>query len=138
MTDSTPVDVDRIDSAALQLVGIVHGGGSRIDVAQLVRRLDRRDLIALAISVAALVDPERPPSELLAWLPAPPEDSPLVAPGWTEAALQKAHSDYGNGDRTDRVKAGEATYRRLWKRRQLSPSQRRTLDAARMPQEMSA
>lgn len=138
MTDSTPVDVDRIDSAAVQLVGIVHGGGSRIDVAQLVRRLDRRELIALAISVAALVDPDRPQSELLAWLPAPPDDSPLLAPGWTEAALQKAHADYGQGVRTERVKAGEATYKRLWKQRRLSPAERRALDAARMPQGLTA
>ncbi|TXG90671.1 hypothetical protein DW322_11165 [Rhodococcus rhodnii] len=63
--------VDSVDKAALELVGIVHGEGSAPDVEKLVRGMTWHELVGLAISCAAMVDPDRPMSELLAWMDRP-------------------------------------------------------------------
>lgn len=52
---------------AQQLACIVHGDGSARDVANLLEPLDVGDLYALAVSLAALVDIDRPLTDLLAW-----------------------------------------------------------------------
>ncbi|MCZ1075074.1 hypothetical protein [Rhodococcus sp. A5(2022)] len=57
-----------LDARAVRLVAITHGDGDAGDVAQLTARLDRQQLIGLAISCAAMVDPAQPMSRLLAWM----------------------------------------------------------------------
>lgn len=71
----THQQADDIDTRAIQLVAIAHGDGDSTEVARLTHHLDRAGLIGLAISCAAMVDPDRPVSELLAWLPTPPADT---------------------------------------------------------------
>lgn len=68
----TPVrDLDEcLPAGALQravlLVGAVHDEGPR-EVAMLLNRLDRSELTALAVVLAALVPADYTPAELLAW-----------------------------------------------------------------------
>ena len=59
---------DDIDRRAIELVGIVHGDGSDRDVLRLVRHLSPHQLIGLAISCAAMVNPDQTQTELLAWM----------------------------------------------------------------------
>ncbi len=68
MDELTNPDLDRLDQRALQITAVVHGEGSVADIAQLTRDLDRRDLIAVVISLAALVDIDRTPPEILDWM----------------------------------------------------------------------
>ncbi|MFF1531459.1 hypothetical protein [Cellulomonas sp. NPDC058312] len=112
MPELTDSEIARIDSSAYELVGIVHGEGGPEDVARIVRRMDRDHLIGLAISCAAMVDPGKPLSQLLAWMtPADPME------GWTDGELKKAHADYRRGVRTPRVTHGQSIYIRMRKRR---------------------
>ena len=110
-----------LDDRAVQLVAITPGDGDAGDVARLTAALDRRQLIALAISCAAMVDPSRPVSELLAWMdPSPPVWESTTADGrvqtWTEPDLRRAHAAYARGVRTPYVAEGERVYQRLSKR----------------------
>ena len=57
-----------IDTRALELVGITHGEGSARDVERLVRGMNSTQLVALAISCAAMVDTNKTQTELLAWM----------------------------------------------------------------------
>lgn len=116
-TDPTllpPEKIDRIDARATDLVGIVHGEGNRRDVARLVRDLDRTELIGLAISCAAMVNPDQRLDDLLAWLrpitsrPANLDDES----GWTADQLRQAHAAFNAGDRRARVVAGNQIYNR--------------------------
>lgn len=117
MPELDEATIDKIDDRAIELVGVVRDGAKH-DVARLTRDLDRTQLIALAVSVAALVDPEKPPSDLLAWLPTPPGERHEIYPGWTIDELRAAHAAHGRGVRMDRIIAGEQLYQRaMYKRR---------------------
>jgi len=52
---------------AQQLAAIVHGDGDVEDVADLLHECDTDGLYALAVTLAAMVDVDRCPSDLLAW-----------------------------------------------------------------------
>lgn len=97
-----------IDERALQLVAITHGDGDTNDVDRLTRNLSRTELIGLAISCAALADPDRTADELLAWLP-----DPGITEGWTDEELRAAHAAHRKGDRTPRVRTGHQIYKRV-------------------------
>lgn len=103
----TKSQIDDIDQRALQLVSIAHGDGDTTSVDRLTRKLDRAGLIGLAISCAALVDPDRTVDELLAWLP-----DPGIAEGWTDEELRAAHAEHRRGNRTPRVVLGNRIYNR--------------------------
>lgn len=53
---------------AMLLVGAVRDGGPS-EVREVLHRLDPDDLPGLAVVLAAMVDPGKPPSELLGWVP---------------------------------------------------------------------
>lgn len=63
MTDYLPA---RAVERAQRLVYAVHECGPEATAA-ILEPLDRQDLYALAVTLAAMVDPEKRPSELLAW-----------------------------------------------------------------------
>ncbi|BDB58960.1 MULTISPECIES: hypothetical protein [Rhodococcus] len=84
----TPRQIDDIDKRALELVAIAHGDGDDRDVARLTAGLDRAGLIGLAISCAAMVDHNRPVSDLLAWLPTAPDPHH----GWDEQQRRAANN----------------------------------------------
>lgn len=108
--------IDMIDERALELVAIAHGDGGKHDIARLTRDLDRAGLIALAVSVAALVDPDKSQAELLAWLPEP--DRHEIYQGWTADELRNAHAAYSRGVRMDQIVKGEQIYQHvMYKRR---------------------
>ena len=111
MPELTDTEIARIDSSAYELVGIVHGDGGPEDVARIVRSMDREHLIGLAIACAAMVDADKPMSELIAWMT--PDDP---REGWTDEDLKKAHTDYVHGIRTPRVIRGQSIYIRMRKR----------------------
>lgn len=116
MADPTPDRITRLDTIAVELVGIVHGDGDVRHVARLVRDLDRTDLIGLAISCAAMVDPDRSLTELLAWMDhLAPTAPPAVVDDestWTPEELRQAHNSHKAGNRTARVVAGNRIYTR--------------------------
>lgn len=110
-----------LDDRAVQLVAVTYGEGDAGDVASLTAALDRQQLIGLAISCAAMVDPSKPLSELLAWMtPQDPVCESTTADGvaraWTEPELRRAHAAYVRGVRTPYVATGERLYQRLSKR----------------------
>ncbi|MHA4848782.1 hypothetical protein L1080_004440 [Rhodococcus sp. MSC1_016] len=111
MTDLTPAEIHQLDSRALELVGIVHGGGGPAEVATLVRGLTPQQLTGIAISCAAMVDPDKQIGQLLEWMN---RDDP--SEGWTSDELKDAHTKYGRGVRTPSVVNGERIYQRLRKR----------------------
>ncbi|MDG3012476.1 hypothetical protein G4X40_20255 [Rhodococcus sp. D2-41] len=106
-----PIDDDRIariDQTAVALVGAVRDRDPA-EVRQLVAGLDPVDLAALAISLAAMVDPDRTVGQLLDWIePDHPHD---------EDELRLAHAAYARGDRDSWTVRGERTYQRNRKRR---------------------
>lgn len=104
----TRKQITDIDERALELVAITHGEGSTADVDRLTRSLGRAELIGLAISCAALADPDRTLDELLAWLP-----DPGITEGWTDAELRAAHAAFRKGDRTPQVRLGHQIYNRV-------------------------
>ncbi|AOD24058.1 hypothetical protein IM25_22785 [Rhodococcus sp. p52] len=109
----TPAELADLDSRAVQLVAIAHGEGSAGDVARLTANLDRQQLIGLAISCAAMVDPDKSVAELLAWMNA---DDPRQ--GWTDEELRRAHARYTRGVRDEHTVQGERIYQKISKRRQ--------------------
>jgi hypothetical protein len=111
----TTAELADLDNRAVQLVAITHGEGDSGDVARLTAGLNRQQLIGLAISCAAMVDPNRSVTELLAWMNA---DDPRE--GWTDPELRRAHAGYTRGRRDEWTVQGERIYQKISKRRQRS------------------
>lgn len=115
----TAAELADLDSRAVQLVAITHGEGDAGDVARLTAGLTHQQLVGLAISCAAMVDPNRSVQDLLAWMN---EDDPRE--GWTDGQLRRAHACYGRGLRDTTTVAGERIYQKLRKRRSRGTDQR--------------
>src|SRR5438270_140440 len=118
-------------ATALRLIGAVHEEGPH-EVAAVLHRLDRQDLVALAVTLAAMVPDDYTPVELLAWNdsrytpvepPAPVTQPPLfpavlvtrqLKPHGTHAAfaLHRKHSE----EPCDACWHGEREYQRNRKR----------------------
>lgn len=93
------------------------------DVADVVAGLVHDELVALAVACAAMVDIERPASDLLTWLdrPAPQRGSrrhPFFLPSayrcqgdvWQADDLRTAHAAWTAGDRDEWTREGERIY----------------------------
>lgn len=124
-SDPSPLtrkQITDIDERALTLVAITHGDGDTNDVDHLTRNLTRTELIGLAISCAALADPDRTVDELLAWLP-----DPGITEGWTDTELRAAHAARRRGDKSPRVMEGSRIYNRIrMQRSRISSIERQT------------
>lgn len=134
-------DGDRLAEQALsraqRLACAVRDSIAAVD--DVTRGLDRDELVALAVALAALVDIERPASDLLTWLelPAPERASarhPYFLPAgyrfqadtWTTTDLRTAHAAWCAGDRDQWTKEGERVYqRRAYLRRKAARDQAR-------------
>lgn len=120
---------------AQQLACAVRDSVAEVDA--VVANLDRDELVALAVACAAMVDVERPASDLLTWLdrPAPQRGSarhPFFLPegyrfqqdAWTEADLRTAHAAWKAGDRDQWTYEGERVYQhRAYLRRKAAREQ---------------
>ncbi|GAA2022408.1 hypothetical protein WDZ16_13020 [Pseudokineococcus marinus] len=90
---------------ALALAGAVRDEGVE-GVAAVTDRLERDELVALAVALAALVDVDAPASDLLAWAEPAPE-SPEQLRSW--------HAAWKRGRRDEETAAGERRYQ-SWRR----------------------
>jgi hypothetical protein len=72
----TETDMDSLVPLAAQLVGTVREYGAE-DVAAVLAKVPNGRYDALAVVLAAMVDPEARPSELLAWTEPAPRDLPI-------------------------------------------------------------
>lgn len=107
-----PTVIERLDQLALRLVGIVHGDGEARDIVNMTRALTREQIIGLAISCAAMVDPDKSLDELLEWLD-PSTVHFIDGYRWTESQIREAHAAYVGGDRRQKIQRGEKAYHRL-------------------------
>jgi hypothetical protein len=131
---------------ATELVCAVHDHGVE-EVAAVLAKVPRAHMVALTVVLAALVDPDRPISEALAWVtwdehgkplqrlvpvepPVPPAQAarrfkpPVGDPPvweWDGDTLRAAHAAYARGDRSFPVSAGEREYHRRRKARRRQP-----------------
>lgn len=95
---------------AARLVAAVHFDGA-YDVAQITDGLDRDELVALAVVLAAMVDPEQSPADLLAWAEPPvSDDANAVYAGWRVADLRRAHAQRVKGLTDEWTVTGERLY----------------------------
>lgn len=100
MTPTAAFLPDTAIAAAQQLAGIVHGDGGQPEVAALLETMDRHGLYALAVTLAAMVDVDRSPEELLGWT--------TEEPG--ELWRRRMHTRYARGERDEDTVAGERAY----------------------------
>jgi hypothetical protein len=71
---------ERMLPVAGRLVGIVHGDGGAADVAHATNLLDRVELLAVIVALAAMADPEQPVSDALAHITWDEHGLPLADP----------------------------------------------------------
>lgn len=115
MTTTEQLDetsIERLDQLALHLVGIVHGDGEQREVATLTRSLTREQLIGLAISCAAMVDPGKSVDQLLEWLD-PAANHYIDGTRYTDSQIRDAHAAFAGGDRRDKIVRIEKAYQKL-------------------------
>lgn len=129
---------------ATRLAYAVHTQGAW-DVAQITDplRADTDELVALAVALAAMVDIDKTPAELLAWYdnplhvvrgtddeprrnPRTPTDTKYANHPWTDDELREAHAAHVRG-RHPKTTAGEVEYQR---RRHLKNKARKQQEAA--------
>lgn len=107
----------RMVRPAGQLAWLVHGGGGQKDVTDLLESYATRELEALCVVLAAMVDPDKTTNELLAWTEQAPTEAPArpLEPHGTHAAFNRHRS---NGTQPcPTCREGERTYQRLRARR---------------------
>ena len=83
------------------------------EVARITDPLNRDELVALCVALAAMVPLDRSAADLLAWV-----DQPAVPPAgqrfpdlrWTDDALRMAHAAWARGERDPWTTEGERVY----------------------------
>lgn len=95
--------------AALELAALVREH-SRDTITGWLRGRDRLALEQLAVAAACMVDVERTPSELLAWVPQPDGPQPLTVQG---DPVRSAHARYEAARKAGRLETLSALERKL-------------------------
>lgn len=101
MTESPADQAERMVPVAAALVGAVHDGGPG-EVAALLAGIPAHDRDALAVVLAAMVNPDRTVTELLAWVTWDENGRPLPHSPDTSDWLTEAHRNRSLLDRLAR------------------------------------
>jgi len=92
---------------ALELAGSIRDEGHEA-VAAVTDPLDRDELVALAVALAAMVDVDAPASDLLSWTDEPEP---------SRAQLRAWHAAWKRGEQDDITREGERLYQ-AWRHRE--------------------